>query len=73
MTSVRWSQRAWIFQVLFIDTRVACRWSCRGAMNQLVCTGMARNISEIREARESPVKFFSHDRAKRFAATSDDV
>ena len=44
-----------------------------GATNLSWCTQIARNLSEARELRETPIKFLVHDRDKRFAATFDEV
>jgi len=44
-----------------------------GATNLSWCTQIARNLSEAREARDTPIKFLVHDRDKRFGATFDEV
>lgn len=44
-----------------------------GATNLSWCTQIARNLSEARESRDTPIKFLIHDRDKRFGATFDEV
>jgi putative transposase len=44
-----------------------------GATNLSWCTQIARNLSEERESRDIPIRFFVHDRDKRFGATFDEV
>ena len=43
------------------------------ATNLRWCTQIARNLSEAREGRPTPLKFLVHDRDKRFGAMFDEV
>jgi putative transposase len=44
-----------------------------GAANAAWCAQIARNLSEAREERDSPIKYLVHDRDKRFCAVFDQV
>ena len=43
------------------------------ATNLRWCTQIARNLSEARESRSTPLRFLVHDRDKRFGAMFDEV
>ena len=65
------------FHVLFFidlhSRRVMIGGITGEATNLRWCTQIARNLSEARESRSTPLRFLVHDRDKRFGAMFDDV
>jgi hypothetical protein len=62
--------------LFFIDLhtrRVLIGGVTDGATNVKWCTQIARNLSEARESRSTPLRFLVHDRDHRFGEPFDEV